>query len=304
MSICKHLSFLVLLIGISLPSDAQDITVSTFQDEYFTFAGTNSHRYQFPANDGTIYEEVLMHYTYSCPDGGCDEYDRYGWIWVEHPVDTLDGEVITERFELARIITPFGGSYSQTWRWTLTNDVTNLQTLLRDSVTIGAYIETWSKGWELTIEFEFTEGNPTLEPYKVENLWQLRKNYGVPTDPIENHLTPITMPTDANADLLKVRLTNTGHSFLNTDNAAEFSRKTHQILIDNQVRFYQDLWRSDCGSNPLNNQAGTWEFNRAGWCPGDEVFPDVFDITQFVTLGEDVTIDYDVQPYTNLCSPL
>ena len=40
------------------------------------------------------------------------------------------------------------------------------------------------------------------------------------------------------------------------------------------------------------NQGGTWWFGRGGWCPGQQVEPDVIDVTDAVTPGTTVTVNY------------
>ena len=40
------------------------------------------------------------------------------------------------------------------------------------------------------------------------------------------------------------------------------------------------------------NQGGTWWFGRGGWCPGQQVDADVFDVTDAVSPGSTVTVGY------------
>ncbi|MCK4915656.1 MAG: hypothetical protein KAS89_05765, partial [Candidatus Eisenbacteria sp.] len=56
------------------------------------------------------------------------------------------------------------------------------------------------------------------------------------------------------------------------------------------------VWR-DCGMNPVHPQGGTWQFDRAGWCPG--AFVDVYghELTPWVNAGEDVVLDYAIESY-------
>ncbi len=62
-----------------------------------------------------------------------------------------------------------------------------------------------------------------------------------------------------------------GHGQLNTDNAGE--------------------------------QYGTWKLSRAGFCPGSEVYPWINDVSRFYRPGEEILLDYDVEPYINDCRP-
>ncbi|MFT4627319.1 MAG: hypothetical protein ACI8PZ_006003, partial [Myxococcota bacterium] len=46
------------------------------------------------------------------------------------------------------------------------------------------------------------------------------------------------------------------------------------------------------GQGAVPNQYGTWWFNRSSWCPGMQVEPWVFEITDQVTPGQRSTIRY------------
>jgi hypothetical protein len=74
----------------------------------------------------------------------------------------------------------------------------------------------------------------------------------------------------------------------------------HQVKINNSVIATHDLWKADCAINSCSNQLGTWLFSRAGWCPGQEVTPAIFNTTQVVSPGESFLFDYQLENYTNL----
>jgi len=61
-----------------------------------------------------------------------------------------------------------------------------------------------------------------------------------------------------------------------------------------------NLWKDDCGQNICANQNGNWTPSRAGWCPGQEVQPYTFDLTNNMTPGQALTLDYELEAYTNL----
>jgi hypothetical protein len=100
-------------------------------------------------------------------------------------------------------------------------------------------------------------------------------------------------------DKITLRLQTTGHGFGGTENAAEFSQKTHKILINGEEKFEQFLWRGDCGQNPIYPQAGTWYYNRAGWCPGDLVQYWDYHLTPFFTGSDSLEISYSMEQYEN-----
>ncbi len=49
--------------------------------------------------------------------------------------------------------------------------------------------------------------------------------------------------------------------------------------------------------NPVYPQGGTWQFDRAGWCPGTFVDTYDFELSPFVRPGDRILIDYQVEPY-------
>jgi hypothetical protein len=178
--------------------------------------------------------------------------------------------------------------------------------LLHDEVSFGSYIESWigdARGWLVTIEFAFIEGEPDFYPYEIVNLWQY--SYAVMGDssrPVEEKLSPMDITIDSNADKVKLRVTTTGHGQGNTLNAAEFSQLWHSVDVGPDS-VYHILWRTDCATNPCSPQGGTWQYNRAGWCPGQSVIPWDNDITAHVTAGQSITLDYNIEPYENFCRP-
>lgn len=332
----KDFCFPVLLLVFQFVSgQSNTITVNTFSEEHINFGAENkrvvTETFTFP-DDNISFSQILMHFTLGCPSGGCDPWDRYGDIKVIHPTGMMDSTIaeidtifdatgnilqidtlfnppfeITEAFEIFRFITPYGGSFGANWSWLWTTDVTDYRILLANQVTLQAYIDTWvNPGWEVSISFEMIEGTPEIEAYKIVNLWNYGYlSYGNVNSPIENYLPPIGLNADYDAHLAKVRIYQTGHGFGFSDNAAEFSPKTHHLLVNGTAEqdFPNFLWRDDCALNPLSPQAGTWQYNRAGWCPGDDATPFDADISFLIEAGAPFTLDYNMQPFINLCSP-
>lgn len=285
------------------PSPAQaapgDTTwVQTFQNEFHNWADHHQHTFAFPAEQH--WRKVLLRYRIGCPGapGDCDPWDRIGYLQLQR-----DAEMV----EIARVITPYditGGNRPGSCTWTL--DVSDYQSLLHGQVTLDNYIESWiggNRGWLVTVDFAFIEGEPAQLPYQVINLWNnYYAVYGDPTRPIEDVLSPRSVPIDAEAIAAKVKVTTTGHGQGNTGNCAEFCSKTHSVVA-NAVNHSHTLWRANCSSNTCSPQGGTWTLPRAGWCPGDKVDPWDVDVTADIVAGQTATLDYDVTPYTNFCCP-
>jgi hypothetical protein len=199
------------------------------------------------------------------------------------------------RFELARYITPYGNGLSLGNGWTWTFDVSDYRTLLADSVRLAA------GNWQelLDMKFLMIKGTPPRNVVSIQNLWNGGFNYGISSDPIENKLTPLKVKIPANAQTARWKSRITGHGMDSPQNCAEFCAKYHYFKVDSTQQFAQLVWRDNCDINPLYPQGGTWVYDRANWCPGAEVWTYDFELTPFITPGDSVELDHDVQPYTN-----
>lgn len=294
-------SFVLMFTGVIKSSPGDTTWVTAYADDFHNWATINYASVTMP--DTTHHwEKILMKYTIGCPAAGCDPWDRLGWLKLYTDTSTGAG------FEIARFVTPYnivGGGYPGTC--TFWFDVTDYMPLLHDTQIFGHYIETWingTRGWLSTIKFAFIEGEAYWKPFKVVNLWQDHYLlYGDTANPHENHLMPMNVSIDPNTAKVKARLIATGHGQGNTSNAAEFSVKYHQLVVNNHDSLTHNLWRMDCGSNPCSPQGGTWQYSRAGWCPGAGVYPWDLDISSIITPGSNNLFDYNIEPYTNFCRP-
>jgi len=285
----KKIITLCLAIGLSAYAYSQDLTINTFSTETHTGAATINQDFTFPS-DVSLYNQITMEIALTCPAGGCDPWDRYAHIKLV----TLGGE----KLEIGRYVTPYANDWCS---WTI--DVTEYREHLTDVVSLESFIETWSGGWDLTLDFHFFIGTPAYPYVAVQNLHtDYYMNYG---DTLFNDIDIASRNVfvPANAEKVVFRITNTGHGQGNTQNAAEFSNMTHAIHVDSVEVAAQHLWNSDCNVNPCSPQSGTWQYSRAGWCPGQEIQGDDFDITSSTTPGEYSVWDYVLQPFFNDCSP-
>lgn len=199
------------------------------------------------------------------------------------------------RYELGRYITPYGNGLNLGSGWTWTFDVSDYRTLLADSVHLSA------GNWQELLEMKFLmiKGTPPRNIVSIQNLWNGQFDYGHIGDPIENHLTPKTVNIPATAQTARWKSRITGHGMDTPSNCAEFCPKYHYFKVDGTQQFSQLVWRDNCDLNPLYPQGGTWVYDRANWCPGAEVWTYDFELTPFITPGNSVVLDHDVQPYTN-----
>ena len=214
-------------------------------------------------------------------------YQLYYSYWDYFP------EVI--RYELARYITPYGNGLSLGDGWTWTFDVTDYRPLLADSVRLAA------GNWQelLDMKFVMIKGTPPRDVISIENLWNGSFNYGDGATPIDTYLPSIKTKIPANAYTARWKSRITGHGMDSPQNCAEFCAKTHYFLIDSVQRFSKLVWRDNCDLNPLYPQGGTWVYDRSNWCPGAEVWNYAHEITPYITPGDTVELDHDVQSYVH-----
>ncbi|MBI9033074.1 MAG: T9SS type A sorting domain-containing protein [Bacteroidales bacterium] len=232
------------------------------------------------------FSDILLHIDLECPTGGCDPWDQPAKVMI-----IKDGE----NYELARYITPYGKACGG-WTWNLTD----FRSLLIDKVDWVSYVQVWgASGWLVSIELELIEGTPEYPFVKIEKLWA-EDNWVYGDPDINDDFPEMTVNVHSLTEAAKIRMTMTGHGQANTDNAAEFSNFTHHVKVNGEQAFTQNLWNDDCDQNECSNQAGTWLYSRAGWCPGQDVQPWEWNMDGLYTPGQDVNIDFVLQDYTNL----
>ena len=169
-------------------------------------------------------------------------------------------------------------------------------------MTLRAFIDTWvpqgnaaayGGGWVLGATFNFTGGTPDGGvPVAVVPIWVWTTTgkeptqivYGDPTQPISSSHPPQTVTHPAGATSFGVRSTITGHGQANLDNCAEFCSEQHTWQVGSTPNQAQ-VWRTDCSNFP---SSGTYQYSRAGWCPGANVIPWDLDVTSQVRRGADV----------------
>ena len=269
-----------------------DTTVTVFDNVHHFFGSTENKRViieniQLPISNED-YSEIIMNVSLECPNGGCDPWDRKANISVKQ---------FDQWIEIGRYVTPYGIGCS--WSY----DVTDYRSILKDSLKIKSYIDTWvDPGWLVTIEFTFNTGTPFTPNTSVRNIWNSDYIvYGDPSNPPNIPTVNEYIPSDA--QYVKLRITTTGHGQGNTDNAAEFSYRNHQIIINDENTFSHDFWRDDCEFNECSPQFGTWQYDRSGFCPGDKVISQDFNLSNYYSLGQVLSLDYVLDEYFNECSP-
>lgn len=302
-------SFLLLLSLLFFPltglraANGDTIRVTTHNNvEIATDPGVGYTAYKmwgdFPAANIPVHK-LLLRMQIKCPSGkSCGEWDYLNYIYARRRGGIADSSV---NVELARYITPYGNSFNASFGAEYIMDITDWEWLLRDSVEIEyrhtGYETNVGRGWVINLEFLFIEG-PAIRPFiQYRHMWNGSFPYGASGNSIENYLTGRTVNIAPNSQSQRLRIVQTGHGADNVEYCSEFCSKWRKLVVDNNTHSQKNIWRDDCGLNPLYPQAGTWLYDRAAWCPGAAVDPDVIDFA--FTGGSSHSLDFDMQPFTN-----
>ena len=284
--------YLINILFIQLAYLHGDTTIVAFDNVHQFFGGSGNNRtvidtIQFP-DSNSEYSEIIMTVALECPTGGCDPWDRKAKISVMH---------LNDWFEIGRYVTPYGVECG----WSF--DVTDYRSLLKGEVPLRSYIDTWVQpGWLVNIQFDLISGVPEFPFTTVRNVWNYDYVvYGDTTNPV--NISSVTEYIPSDAQQVDLKMITTGHGQGNTDNAAEFSLKIHDIFLNGEFSYFHNFWRDDCENNDCSPQNGTWQYDRAGFCPGDKVIPQDFDLLDHVLAGDTVKLDYVLEDYFNYCSP-
>jgi len=263
------------------------LMINIFDGEQHNFGAAGQRRLESISLPGDLsaYDEIRLIIDVNCPSTGCDPWDQPASL----KINTEQGI-----FELARYITPFGIACGP---WEI--DITDFKSVLTGDITFESFVQVWgASGWLVDMDIEFII-NDDVDTYSLLTPIH-RLDYQVYGDPnISYDLEPVDLTVAENTESSHIRMITTGHGQGNTGNAAEFFRRNHQLRINNSNFANHDLWKDDCDMNSCSNQLGTWLFARAGWCPGQEVIPAIFNTTGEVSPGQDFTFDYELQNYTN-----
>lgn len=264
-----------------------------------TNPNTGSNGYKkwavFPATSLPV-RKITATLSYKCAPGmPCGAWDYLDYVYIRR----IGGQAQPSKdIEAVRFITPYGNQFNSTWNFNWHMDVTDYAMFLRDSVEI-EYIHTGYEGtnvgWQVTLDFSFIEGTPVANPLAFTQLWNGSFPYGNSANSIENYLTPDTVLFDANTSYSKLRMLHTGHGS-DANYCSEFCSKNRTLFIDGNSINTRARWKP-CGNLALYPQGGTWVYDRAAWCPGDMVQPDVT-YSKNLAPGTTHIFDVDMQTYT------
>lgn len=295
----KKIIFLLYLIYHGALLHASDtLHVITHNGEtIFTNPSTGNNAYthwgMFPSA-GTPVRKIILHVNFACPDSfRCADWDYLDIISIKR---TGSKNSSSKDFEIARMLTPYGGAFAKDWKFNWELDVTDFSLLLRDSVEIeynhSGYETNKDRGWKVTLDFEIIKGKPVAEPLSIQKIYSGNFLYGDSASSIEDSLKPVLFNQIGNASFAKLRIYQTGHGSNEEDGCGEFCSKRRDIIFNGELIDSRPIWKK-CGDNPLYPQAGTWIYDRANWCPGYLQQPDEY----LLPLASKNSIDVNMEPY-------
>lgn len=278
-------------LNINIVEDVPDINDVIASQDVWLNSTTNVQivEAELPSFLGA-FEEIVATLQVTCPPGGCGEWDRVSWIEAKGH----DGQWV----EIFRYITPYGTACSHSI------DLTDYNSILQGKIAFRLYNGTLDNGYLYNLSFDYKAGTPEFKYSTITKLWYDTYQFGDPANlqPCETY--HVAYPAEALASKLKLVSTGHGWGSNNSGNAAEFHEDTHHIWIDGQQAFAQHNWK-DCNPNPdgCQPQAGTWFYDRAGWCPGAIAPWFDFNMTPFVGPGSlELKYIFD-EDYIDNCHP-
>jgi hypothetical protein len=293
------LAFLITIL-LSANSSAQDTTRILTHDHIRVVTdpkGENSYpvMVNFPKTD-ILFRKINLLVTFQCPDDvQCGEWDYIDYVNLKTR-DAATGKEV--KYEIARLITPYGRFFGTKWSFTFKADISEFDSMLRNQATIeyihSGYESSTTCGWKITVCFEFVSGPPVARILTILPMWNGSFPYGDSLNDIEKYLEAKSVKATEKTGLMRLRILQTGHGMDNQDGCAEFCSKYRDVLFDNQIVEHRDIW-TECATNPVYPQAGTWIYDRANWCPGCMVNPENYNF--FVKPGSTHEINVDMQPY-------
>ncbi len=289
---------IIFICLLNLPSytKAQNTTKDTFTVQMFKFSdpspeGWNqpySGTIRFPKTSGEWRKIYLIQKIKCDVRTAADTFPCGEWDYHTHTVLT---DSTGERFELAGFITPYGkrldlGPNGKEFIY----DITDYAPILTGTKRIIS----GNNQELLDLKFVFIKGKPERKSIAVRNIYPTGLySYGALAKDSIFKSTKVTLdPRTKHVSLLS-RIS--GHGHFGPYNCCEWVAKKHSWRVNGEEKFFWNVWK-DCGMNPIHPQGGTWQFDRAGWCPGTKIDEFSSDITPWINLKDTLTLDYAIEP--------
>ena len=237
------------------------------------------------------YDTLEIDIEQRCPNDDAAEFGNCGaWDYLAHVYvqDTATDAWI----ELVRYIT----TYHREGRWVI--DATPAIPLLAQGGVRQVRYEhapSWNtqptKTW---LSFRFSDRSKGMKATEAHPLFtggSFNSAYNDGREPME-----VAIP--ATAQKVELYAIITGHG-ADTSSCAEFCNHQHQFTVNGESHLQEwpivgddEGCAKTVGTGTVPNQGGTWWFGRGGWCPGRQVDPVRWDVTDLVTPGETATVSY------------
>lgn len=266
----------------------------------------------FP-NSGS-YSQIIMKFTLGCGTPNCSGWDYTVNALLGKKNGMLDSSVVSidtltndtlwnyndqvEYIETGRLITPYGtymaassNGFNNSWTHPYYYDVTDYAQMLKDSVSVRVHYDGWTDAFSAKIEFILIEGDPSRTVERVREIYHAYMGYANSAD-FESQATVQTFTIAPQVTSAKVVINMTGHG-----SQGEFDPHNIHLKVNGNIVYTHLLWKDDCGMNAIAPQGGTWIFNRANWCPGERVPLYEIDISPYITPGQAVSLDLDMDDY-------
>ncbi len=271
--------------------DAVDWTVRyLFVDE--ALAGSSKTHVDVELPDAATmatFDTLYVDLTHTCDNGeqefgNCDAWDAVQNLYLCRPddPDTCD-------MRLARLIT----TYHREGRWLA--DASQLLPWLSAGGTFRMNVSGSRYGHFNTIRLLFGNTEKGSIPFGIEELW----HGGSWSETYDEEHAPIVVNVPADATKVYIQVLLSGHGMSADHNCAEFCDHQHTFSVggasftaDHPNMGDQQGCLKQIGLGTVPNQNGTWWYERSSWCPGKQVDPWVWEITDHVTPGQEATISY------------
>lgn len=196
-----------------------------------------------------------------------------------------------EQIEINSFVTPYGLRLNLTeGGWEYIWDVTDYATILKGDKRIEH-----GNNQELhDLKFIFIKGKPNRNVLKVENIWPYG-NYKYEDLALDNVLKSKKIPLLENANGFRLKARISGHGHFGPYNCCEWDEKIHSYRFSKESVINWNVWK-DCGHNPIHHQGGTWQFDRAGWCPGTAIDTYDFEVEDKAD-NDSLTVDYQIEMF-------
>lgn len=293
-NILRLLVLFIFIQGSAFAAPGDTTWVTVFENKKIEDYGAMDTTAVFPTT-ATEYRKIRMHYIlgrYKCPatDTYCGDWDYATSVYaMPANADTV---------KMGRVITPYSGNWALSRKHDYVIDVTDYASILKGNMDMRYFYEGYSWGFTITLKIEFIEGTPAQKALEVKSIYDGYYKYGDPADPIEDKLIAKNYTYTAPAVSAAIKNIISGHG-ADAAGCGEFCSKYYQQHINGNLLEQKQLWKSDCGLNNIYPQNGTWIYERANWCPGEEVYPIYHDLKNVTSAGNSFSADIDFQPYTS-----